>query len=62
MVEALDVSNGQLGLAIAARPRRDKAEVRPPGTDAAFDWTVVVGHSMGGLLAKMIVKDSGSQL
>ena len=46
--------------------RRDLDEARrrfdPDGTDAAFDRTVVVGHSMGGLLAKMMVQDSGSRL
>ena len=46
--------------------RRDLDEVRrkfdPDGTDAAFDRTVVVGHSMGGLLAKMMVQDSGPRL
>ena len=43
--------------------RRDLDEARrkfdPDGTDAAFDRTVVVGHSMGGLLAKKMVQDSG---
>ena len=46
--------------------RRDLDEVRrkfdPDGTDAAFDRMVVVGHSMGGLLAKMMVQDSGTRL
>ena len=46
--------------------RRDLDEARrkfdPDGTDAAFDRTVVVGHSMGGLLAKMMVQDSGPRL
>ena len=46
--------------------RRDLDEARrrfdPDGTDAAFDRMVVVGHSMGGLLAKMMVQDSGSRL
>ena len=31
-------------------------------TDAAFDRMVVVGHSMGGLLAKMMVQESGPRL
>jgi pimeloyl-ACP methyl ester carboxylesterase len=43
--------------------RRDLDEARqkfdPERTDAAFDRMVVVGHSMGGLLAKMMVQDSG---
>jgi pimeloyl-ACP methyl ester carboxylesterase len=46
--------------------RRDLDEVRrefdPERTDAAFDRMVVVGHSMGGLLAKMMVQDSGPRL
>jgi pimeloyl-ACP methyl ester carboxylesterase len=46
--------------------RRDLDEVRrkfdPDGTDAAFDRMVVVGHSMGGLLAKMMIQDSGPRL
>ena len=50
----------------AALLRRDLEEVRrkfdPDGTDAAFDRMVVVGHSMGGLLTKMMVQDSGTRL
>jgi pimeloyl-ACP methyl ester carboxylesterase len=46
--------------------RHDFDEVRrkfdADGTDAAFDRMVIVGHSMGGLLAKMMVQDSGSRL
>ena len=46
--------------------RRDLDEVRrkfdPDGSDAAFDRMVVVGHSMGGLLAKMMVQDTGYRL
>jgi pimeloyl-ACP methyl ester carboxylesterase len=34
----------------------------PGGRDAALDRMVVVGHSMGGLLAKMLVQDSGTRL
>ena len=34
----------------------------PEGTDAAFDRMVVVGHSLGGILAKMMVQSSGSRL
>ena len=46
------------------RHHLDEARRRfdPDGTDAAFDRMVVVGHSMGGLLAKMMVQDSGSRL
>ena len=46
--------------------RRDLDEVRrkfdPDRSDAAFDRMVLVGHSMGGLLAKMMVQDSGTRL
>ena len=46
--------------------RRDLDDARrrldPAGTDGAFDRAVVVGHSMGGLLAKMMVQDSGIRL
>ena len=34
----------------------------PDGTDAAFERMVIVGHSMGGLLTKMMVQDSGTRL
>ncbi len=50
----------------AALLRRDLDDVRrkfdPDGTDAAFDRMVLVGHSMGGLLTKMMVQDSGIRL
>lgn len=46
--------------------RRDLEEARraldPGRTDAAFDRMVIVGHSMGGLLAKMMAVDSGDRL
>ena len=46
--------------------RHDLDEVRrkfdPDATDAAFDRMVLVGHSMGGLLTKMMVQDSGTRL
>ena len=46
--------------------RRDLDEVRrkfdPDTTDGAFDRMVVVGHSMGGLLTKMLVQDTGIRL
>jgi hypothetical protein len=32
------------------------------GTDSAFDKMVVIGHSLGGILAKMMVQGSGSRL
>ncbi len=34
----------------------------PGGSDPAFDRMVLVGHSMGGLLAKMMVQDSEGRL
>jgi pimeloyl-ACP methyl ester carboxylesterase len=50
----------------AALLRRDLDEVRrkfdPDKTDAAFDRMVIVGHSMGGLLTKMMVQDTGTRL
>ena len=46
--------------------RRDLDEVRrkfdPDGSDRAFDRMVIVGHSMGGLLTKMMVQESGTRL
>ena len=42
--------------------RRARRIFDPDGTDAAFDRMVVVGHSLGGILAKMMVQDSGSRL
>jgi pimeloyl-ACP methyl ester carboxylesterase len=41
----------------AARGRLD-----PDGTDPAFDHMILIGHSMGGLLAKMMAQDSRSYL
>ena len=40
-----------------ARERYD-----PDGSDAAFDRMVLIGHSMGGLLAKLMAQDSHSLL
>jgi pimeloyl-ACP methyl ester carboxylesterase len=46
--------------------RRNLEEARqrfnPDGSDAAFDRMVLVGHSMGGLLTKMMVVDPGEGL
>lgn len=46
--------------------RGNLAEVRrkfdPDGTDPAFDRMVVVGHSMGGLLSKMVAVEPGDRL
>src|SRR5205807_9880418 len=32
------------------------------GSDPAFDGMVLIGHSLGGLLAKLMAQDSGSRL
>jgi pimeloyl-ACP methyl ester carboxylesterase len=46
--------------------RRDLDEARrqldPGRTDPALDRMVLVGHSMGGLLSKMVAVDSGDRL
>jgi pimeloyl-ACP methyl ester carboxylesterase len=42
--------------------RRARREFDPGGTDAAFDRMVVVGHSLGGILAKMMAQDSRTRL
>ncbi len=34
----------------------------PNGSDSAFDQMVVIGHSMGGLLTKMMVQETGDPL
>jgi len=50
----------------AALLRRNMEDLRrkfdPDGTDAAYDRMVLVGHSMGGLLTKMMVQESGTRL
>ena len=50
----------------ASRLRQALYEVRdtfdPEHSDAAFDEMVLIGHSMGGLLSKMMVQDSGDAL
>jgi pimeloyl-ACP methyl ester carboxylesterase len=42
--------------------RRARRVFDPDSTDAAFDRMVVIGHSLGGILAKMTVQRSGSRL
>jgi pimeloyl-ACP methyl ester carboxylesterase len=42
--------------------RRARRVFDPDGTDPAFDRMVVVGHSLGGILAKMMVQRTGSRL
>lgn len=49
----------------AAQMRQDLADMRekldPQGTCAALDQTVLVGHSMGGLVSKLQTVDSGNE-
>jgi pimeloyl-ACP methyl ester carboxylesterase len=42
--------------------RRTRRMFDPDGTDTAFDRLVVVGHSLGGILAKMMVQSGGPRL
>jgi pimeloyl-ACP methyl ester carboxylesterase len=42
--------------------RRTRRVFDPKGTDVAFDRMVVVGHSLGGILAKMMVQSGGPRL
>jgi len=42
--------------------RRARRRFDPEGTDVAFDRMVIVGHSLGGILAKMMVQRGGAQL
>ncbi len=50
----------------AADLRRELIEARatvdPSGADPAFDRMVLVGHSMGGLLSKLLITESGQDL
>ena len=39
-----------------------RAQYDPDGSDPAFDRMVLIGHSLGGLLAKLMVQDSRSRL
>jgi pimeloyl-ACP methyl ester carboxylesterase len=38
-----------------------RRRVDPDGKDAAFDRMVLVGHSMGGLLAQMMIQEGGTR-
>ena len=42
--------------------RRARRAYDPEGKGAAFDQMVVVGHSLGGILAKMMAQRSGPRL
>src|SRR5262249_24760963 len=39
-----------------------RAHYDPDGSDPAFDRMVLIGHSLGGLLAKVMAQDSRSRL
>ena len=51
----LSASDLRLGL------QRIRKEVDPDGRDPALDQIVVVGHSQGGLLTRLMVTDSGTR-
>lgn len=57
---------GEPFLKSAARLRRELAEFRqlfdPEESDPALDQTLIVGHSMGGLIAKLQVTSAGDAL
>jgi pimeloyl-ACP methyl ester carboxylesterase len=59
-------STGNPILASGARFRKAlndlRAELDPDHTDQAFDKMVLVGHSMGGLLSRLAISDSGLSL
>ena len=42
--------------------RKARQLLDPDATDAAFDQMVLVGHSLGGILAKMMAQDSRSRI
>src|SRR3954466_109733 len=42
--------------------RAAQGRLDPDRTDSAFDHRILMGHSMGGLLAKMMAQDSRSDL
>ena len=61
-----EYATGEPFLASAAVLRRQLREVRsqvdPTGSDPALDQMVLVGHSMGGLVSKLLVTHSGTEL
>jgi pimeloyl-ACP methyl ester carboxylesterase len=65
-VWAFRYATGRSFLASAALLRRDLrialTRVDPAGTDTALRQMVLVGHSMGGLVAKLQVTESGDEL
>ncbi len=56
--DSIPFSAHQLRLSL----RRARLLFDPKGTDKAFDRLVVVGHSVGGILAKMMGQSSGLRL
>jgi pimeloyl-ACP methyl ester carboxylesterase len=56
--------SGTPWLAVAGDLRQNLADIRqeldPRHQDASFDQMVVVGHSMGGLVGKLLTVDSGN--
>ena len=56
--DSIPFSAHQLRLSL----RRARLLFDPEGTDEAFDGLVVIGHSLGGVLAKMMGQSSGLRL
>ena len=56
--DSIPFSAHQLRLSL----RRARLLFDPKGTDEAFDRLVVIGHSLGGILAKMMGQSSGLRL
>ena len=56
--DSIPFSAHQLRLSL----RRARLLFDPQGTDEAFDRLVVIGHSLGGILAKMMGQSSGLRL
>ncbi len=61
-----EYATGEPFLASAARLRRQLQEIQlqlaPTGADPALSQMVLVGHSMGGLVAKLQITSSGNEL
>ena len=64
-VLALHLQHEQSRPALRQRPaaelQRIRKEVDPEGRDPALDRLVVIGHSQGGLLTRLMVTDSGTR-
>jgi triacylglycerol esterase/lipase EstA (alpha/beta hydrolase family) len=63
---SFEYPTGEPFLRSAALLRRQLVEIRrhvdPSGTDCALDQVILVGHSMGGLISKMQIAESGNQV